>query len=223
MPSSIFSHQAPGLILKTKYPHKFDGTALCISTFVPDLNVFFELFLPIKVRNITHSILGVVLFTLPLTIILTMIFCAYFGPFSAKIAKKNGILSKPLKFLGVDKFDNLKKKKFNRKFVVVASYSALIGGMMHLLLDLPAHEYNELFFPWVILQNPDVFLYSIIDFGTVKIGSRLFEYNLTVYQLIWNIETVITFVITIYLLRYIKKHNLISKWYDQALSKKLSS
>ncbi|GAI04942.1 unnamed protein product, partial [marine sediment metagenome] len=36
-----------------------------------------------------------------------------------------------------------------------------------------------------------------------------------VYQLIWNIETVITLVLAVYLLRYIKKRNLISKWYKE--------
>ena len=45
MPSSLFSHQAPGLILKLKYPKKFDGTALCIGTIIPDINVMFNPFL----------------------------------------------------------------------------------------------------------------------------------------------------------------------------------
>ena len=216
MPSSVFSHQAPGLLLKVKYPRKFDGTALCISAFLPDLNVVFEPFLPFIVRNITHSLLGVTLFIMPLTIILSMVFCAYIGPFCSKLAKKKGILTKPLRFLGIDEFDKLKKKKFNKRFFIVCSYSALLGGLTHLLLDLPAHEYIEIFFPWVILQNPDALLYSIIDFGTINFGPRQIEYNLTVYQLIWNMETLIGFIVAIYLLRYIKKHNLISEWYDHS-------
>jgi len=39
MPSSIISHQAPGLLLKINYPNMFDGTALCISTIIPDISV----------------------------------------------------------------------------------------------------------------------------------------------------------------------------------------
>jgi len=214
MPSSIFSHQAPGLILKVKYPNKFDGTALCISTLVPDVNIIFDPFLPFTFRNITHSLLGLVLITLPLTLILTMIFCTYIGPFYANLAKRNGIFAKPLKYFGIDQWDNLKKKKYNRKFFIVASYSALIGGLTHILLDLPAHESMEIFFP-IIMQSPDILLYSIKDFGTINIGNTQIEADLTVYQLIWFIETLITAVIAVYLLRYIKKHNLINILYKE--------
>ena len=214
MPSGILSHQAPGLMLKVKYPNKFDGTALCISTLVPDVNVIFDPFLPFTFRNITHSLLGLVLITLPLTLILTMIFCTYIGPFYANLAKRNGIFAKPLKYFGIDQWDNLKKKKYNRRFFIVASYSALIGGLTHLLLDLPAHESMEIFFP-LIMQSPDFLLYSIKDFGTINIGNTQIEADLTVYQLIWFIETLITAVIAVYLLRYIKKHNLINIWYKE--------
>ncbi len=214
MPSGLISHQAPGLILKVKYPNKFDGTALCISTLVPDVNVIFDPFLPFTFRNITHSLLGLVLITLPLTLILTMIFCTYIGPFYANLAKRNGIFAKPLKYFGIDQWDNLKKKKYNGRFLIVASYSALIGGLTHLLLDLPAHETIEIFFP-IILQSPDFLLYSIKDFGTINIGQNQINADLTVYQLIWFIETLITAVIAVYLLRFIKKHNLINKWYKE--------
>ena len=214
MPSAIFSHQVPGLVLKIKYPHKFDGTALCISALVPDLLSLFQPFFDFPFRNITHSLLGLIYSTVPLTIILTIIFCTYIGPFCAKLAKKNGFLSRPLRYMGIETWDNLKKKKYNRRFFIVALYSALIGGITHLLLDLPSHEYIEIFFPWIIIQNPDFLLYSIIDFGTFNIGQNLISYDFTVYQLIWNIETIITVVMAIYLLRYIKKHNLISKWYE---------
>ena len=214
MPSGLISHQAPGLILKVKYPNKFDGTALCISTLVPDVNVIFDPFLPFTFRNITHSLLGLVLITLPLTLILTMIFCTYIGPFYANLAKRNGIFAKPLKYFGIDQWDNLKKKKYNRRFFIVASYSALIGGLTHLLLDLPAHGTIEIFFP-IITQSPDFLLYSIKDFGTINIGQNQIDADLTVYQLIWFIETLITAVIAVFLLRYIKKHNLISKWYKE--------
>ena len=90
----------------------------------------------------------------------------------------------------------------------------MIGGLTHLLLDLPAHEYIELFYP-IILQNPDILLYSIVDFGPINIGPMQIDRNLTVYQLIWFIETIITLVIALHLLRYIKKHNLIGKWYKK--------
>ena len=98
----------------------------------------------------------------------------------------------------------------------MASYSAFIGGFSHLLLDLLAHRNIEMFFPWIVIQNSDIILYSIIDFGTIYIGQLQIEISLTVYTLIFYIETIITLVISLYLLRYIKKHNLISKWYDHS-------
>jgi len=214
MPSSIFSHQVPGLLLKIKYPRKFDGTALCISTLVPDFNIFFNPFLTFDFRNFTHSLIGLLIFTIPLTILLTMLFSRNIGPFIAKIAKKDNRIYKPLKFYGLDEWEYLKKKNFNKNFFIVAVYSAFIGGLTHLLLDLPAHEYIQIFFP-LVLQSPDFILYSIINYGIINIGPIQFEADLTVYQLIWFIETVIMFVIALYLLRYIKKRHLISKWYEE--------
>ncbi|MFX1302083.1 MAG: DUF4184 family protein [Promethearchaeota archaeon] len=214
MPSGVISHQAPGLALKIKYPKRFDGTALCLSTLVPDFNVIIDLFIPFSFRNITHSLLGLFIYTIPLTIILTIIFCKYIGPFVSNLAKKNSKIYYPLKYFGIDEWDNLKKKEYNRRYFFVASYSSLIGAFTHLLLDLPAHEYIELFFP-LIMQSPDFLLYSIVDFGPIYIGPLQIDRNLTVYQLIWTIETVITLVIALYLLRYIKKRNLISKWYKE--------
>ncbi len=214
MPSGVISHQAPGLLIKIKYPSRFDGTALCLSTLVPDLNILVDPFLPFSFRDFTHSLLGLLIYNIPLTIILTIIFCRNIGPFIANLAKRDNVIYKPMKYFGVDEWNNLKKKKYNKRYFIVASYSAFIGGLTHLLLDLPAHENIELFFP-IILQNPDFLLYSIIDFGPITIGSMQIERNLTVYQLIWTIETLITFVIALYLLRYIKKRNLISKWYTE--------
>ncbi len=213
MPNGVISHQAPGLLLKIKYPKKFDGTALCISTLVPDLSILVDFFLPFSVRNITHSLLGLFIYTIPLTLILTILFCTYIGPFIANIVKRESRIYKPLKYFGIDEWDNLNKKKYNKRFFIVASYSALIGGLTHLLLDLPAHGQIPMFFP-IILQNPDILLYSLIDFGPIYIGPIKID-RLTVYGLIWIIEDTITLVLSLYLLRYIKKHNLISKWYDE--------
>ena len=211
MPSSILSHQAPVLPLKIKYPHKFDGTALCLSTFLPDLNVIFEPFFPYSFRDITHSLFGLIIWTLPLTIIMTIIFSKYLSSFLANIAKNSRILT----YFGIDQLGYLKEKRYNRKFFKIAFYSAIIGGLTHLLLDLPSHENIELFWPWVIFQSPDFLLYSIIDFGSVEVGLSQIDANLTIYQLIWIAETFIGLIIALYFFRYIKKHNLISKWYQE--------
>jgi len=206
MPSAIFSHQAPGLVLKIKYPDKFDGTALCISTFVPDLTALVDFFLPFTLRGISHSFLGLIYYTIPLTLLLVLLFRKNILPYLSQVAKNEGRLSKSLNYLGIDAWDKLKNKKYDRKSLVIAIYSAFIGGLTHLLLDLPSHEYIELFFPWVIFQSPKLLLYSIGQWQ---------NYNLTIYDLIWIIESLITLVLTIYFLRYIKKNNLIGKWYDE--------
>ena len=205
MPSAIFSHQAPGLALKIRYPDKFDGTALCISTFVPDLTAIIDLFLPFTLRGISHSFLGLIYYTIPLTLLLTLLFRKQVLPYISQVAKKEGKISKTLNYLGMDVWDKLKNKKYDRKSLVVAIYSAFIGGFTHLLLDLPSHAYIEFFFPWVIFQSPELLLYSIWQWP---------NYNLTIFELFWIIESLITLALTVYLLRYIKKNNLISKWYD---------
>ena len=146
-------------------------------------------------------------YTIPLTLLLILLFRKKILPYISQIARKEGILSKPLNYLGVDVWDKLKNKKYDRKSVAIAIYSAFLGGLTHLLLDLPAHANVEFFFPWVIFQVPQLLLYSIWEWP---------YYNLTIYELLWTIESLITLVLTVYSFRYIKKNSLISKWYDEA-------
>ncbi|MFX1420428.1 MAG: DUF4184 family protein [Promethearchaeota archaeon] len=215
MPSGVISHQSPGLFLKIKFPNKFDGTALCISTLVPDLDILIDYFLPFSFRSITHSLLGLLIYTIPLTILLTILFRTYIGPFVANIAKRDRKIYQPLRYFGLDDWDKLKEKRYNKRYFIVASYSALIGGLTHILLDVPSHHHIELFFP-IVMQSPDILLYSIVDFGPFFIGPLQFDRNLTVARLIWIIEDTILLIISLYLFRYIKKYNLIYKWYNEA-------
>ncbi|MEJ2279588.1 MAG: DUF4184 family protein, partial [Candidatus Lokiarchaeota archaeon] len=141
---------------------KINGTAICLSTIIPDLDLFFSMFFNFPMRDITHSILGIFIWTLPLTIIFSMLFSRHIGPFLAKIVKKDFFFSKPLRYFGVDGWDKLKFKKFNKMYFIIVSYSAIIGGTTHLLLDLPSHEYIELFFPLIILKNFDFLLFNLI-------------------------------------------------------------
>lgn len=214
MPSSIFSHQAPGLLIKIKYPKKFDGTALCLGALIPDFNFILDFFLDINFYVFTHSLIGQFLWTMPLTILATIIFSRYIGPLCARIASKKGRFYTPLRYYGVDQWNYLKKKKYSRKSLLIISYSALIGGITHILLDFPAHKYITIYFPWFVGLNFEVFQYSFINYGTITVGPFTFEANLTLYNLLWFLETIIFFVLSLYLLRYIKKHNLIKKWYE---------
>ncbi|TXT58583.1 MAG: conserved membrane protein of unknown function [Promethearchaeota archaeon] len=216
MPSSIISHQAPGLWLKILSPQKIDGTAICISTFVVDLNVildyFFPYLYPFSFRYISHSLLGLIIWTIPLTLVFSMMVSRYVAPLVSRIAKNNFFLFKPLRYFGFDKFDKLKLKTFNKNFFIVTSYSALIGGITHLLLDLPSHEYIELFYPWKLIKSWDFFLIILVN-QEIIIGERTINVILTVYELIWVLETLVGLIISLYFLRYIKTHNLLETWY----------
>ncbi len=214
MPSSIISHQVPGLALKVKYPKIFDGSALMFGTFVPDLSLVIRRLIPFNFYSLSHSLLGQILWSIPLGIILTILFNRYIAPFSAKLAKRTGIFAKPLRYFGVDQWSYLKNKKFNKRFWIVAAYSVMIGGITHVLLDWPSHEFVQLFYPWAVFPNPDFLLYSIANYGTVSFGSYSFEANLTIFNLLWFLETLVTIPIFFYYLRRIKKDNLIEKWYE---------
>jgi hypothetical protein len=113
MPVSIFSHQAPVLALKVKYPKKFDGTALCFGALIPDFNIVLDFFFPINFYGFTHSLLGQILWTVPLTIIASIIFSRYLGPICAKIASQDGRFFEPLRYFGIDQWGYFKNKRYN--------------------------------------------------------------------------------------------------------------
>lgn len=186
MPNPIISHQAPALYLKMKFPMRIDGVAICIGTIVPDLVLTNEL------RHVSHSLLGQIYWTVPLTVVLSMLFCRYVASILSNIAKKEGFIPKLLEYFGVDEWGVVKSKKFDKKYFVVAFYSALIGGLTHLLLDFPSHPYIELFYPWAIL--------------------RLYEF-IWVSVVIWIVEDILLFITSLYLFRTLKKKDLMKSWY----------
>jgi len=214
MPSSIISHQAPALYLKVKFSDKIDGTAICLATIIPDINIFFDGFLPFSLRFFTHSLLGLIVWTMPITLVFTILFSKYFGPWLAALAKFNNPFMKPLKYFGVDSWNHLKSKKVNKNFFLVGIYSAIIGGLTHLLLDLPAHEYIELFFP-LIFKSPEILLFPFLNFGKISTFRGTFNAIIPVYRLIWIVESILLIFPSLYLLRYIKKNHLLDDWYSK--------
>ncbi|MFX1500331.1 MAG: DUF4184 family protein [Promethearchaeota archaeon] len=191
MPLTILSHQAPGLALKTRFPKKFDGTALCFGTFIPDLNFIFDFFFPINFYAFTHSLIGQLLWTTPLTIIATLIFSRYLGPLLAKIVSQKSKICGLFRYFGVDQWKFLKNKQFNKDFLMVICYSALIGGIFHILLDWPSHRNVYIFYPWIYGLNFDFLIYSIANYGRITIGPITFEANLTVASFLWILESII--------------------------------
>ena len=188
-----------------KFPRWIDGTALYIGAFIPDLNIFvFEPLMFLQFRHITHSLLGLLIWVAPLTILMAIIFSKYIGPKISEIVKKERKLYRIFIYFGFDELQYLKKKQINARFFVVAFYSALIGGFTHLIIDLPAHRYNELFFPWALFVNPEFLRVPVFELNRI----------IPLYEVIWYIEDIILLGISLVLLRKIKKDNLIERWYE---------
>ena len=188
-----------------KFPRWIDGTALYIGAFIPDLNIFvFEPLMFLQFRHITHSLLGLLIWVAPLTILMAIIFSKYIGPKISEIVKKERKLCRIFIYFGFDELQYLKKKQINARFFVVAFYSALIGGFTHLIIDLPAHRYNELFFPWALFVNPEFLRVPVFELNRI----------IPLYEVIWYIEDIILLGISLVLLRKIKKDNLIERWYE---------
>ena len=206
MPNSILSHQAPGLFIKMKFPKRIDGTAIYLSAFVPDLNFFLDPFMPFPFRHVTHSLLGLLIWVAPITILMTLLFSKYIGPRIAEIVKNERKFYRIGTYFGFDELFHLKKKQFNTHFYFVAFYSALIGGFTHILLDLPAHRYNEFFFPWALFLVPDILRITVIELNRA----------IPLYEIMWYIEDVILLAVSLFFLRKIKKDSLIERWYDNA-------
>ena len=211
MPNAFFSHQVPGLLIKNKFPKWIDGTAICIAAMVPDLNVFVDLFSSFRFRNLTHSLLGLVIWGFPITIILTLIFANYLSSKIAAISEKQGFIFKIMRFFGFEEFKFIQKKKFTLKFILIAFYSSLIGGFTHLLLDLPAHGNIEMFFPLVI-HNANFLLTPIAEFNLNTFGPLKFGGILHVYEVVWSVEDAFLLISSLFILRYMKTNKLITKW-----------
>ena len=198
MPNPIISHQAPALYLKMKFPLRIDGVAICVGTIVPDLVLTNDL------RHVSHSFLGQLYWTVPLTVILSMLFCRYIVSNLSIIARKEGLIPKILRYFGVDDWGLLKSKKFDKKYFVIAFYSALLGGLTHLLIDFPSHPYIELFYPWLIIPFFEFVWIPLLDFGFFTIWG---------FSMIWIVEDILLFITSLYLLRTIKKKDLIKNYY----------
>ena len=111
MPSSILSHQGFVLPLKIKYPEEFDGTALCVGSFAPDLPYILSFFLGshVNANNLFHSIGGLV-YTVPLSLFLVVLFDLVLLPIGAFISSGSrfGMISYLLSFFGFDEVAPLK-------------------------------------------------------------------------------------------------------------------
>jgi Domain of unknown function (DUF4184) len=115
MPLTFPSHQALVLPLKARWPHSFDGVALCIGSMAPDLSYAF---LPARVH--VHNALGMITWSLPITLGLMPIAKNLFLPWLAAVHR--GLA--PLRNAGREHTTLLR-----------SSMCALLGSASHVLWD----------------------------------------------------------------------------------------
>jgi hypothetical protein len=204
LPSTIFSHQSIVLPLKIRYPQTFDGTALCIGSMIPDL----DLLLP---GNRSFHALQSLIILLPLTYIGAILFNTLLAPRLAAIAQHShqGKIGQMLTYCGVEMWNVLASKRFTARWFARATYSAVIGILSHFLLDLPTHDWFPYLRPISDGPMPSWFLYS---YGFVNIpffGS----FAISRARILWWGFTIGLGIATVYCLRYMKKQHMPTKWY----------
>ncbi len=205
MPSSLLSHQGIVLPLKIKYPDKFDGTALCVGSFAPDLAFYMPSF-----ATELHS-LGGLIFTVPIGLLLVVLLDKALLPMIALLAKKRqfGIFSRLLAYFSFNDLYVLRKKKITSRWFVKATYSVVVGIFTHFLLDLPTHGWIPYLRPFYNGVMPEWFLQEYF-----KLEVPLYKaVEVTNYNILWFLFSVLFGAIALYCMRYIKKHSLLHKWY----------
>jgi hypothetical protein len=204
LPSTIFSHQSIVLSLKIWYPQTFDGTALCIGSMIPDL----DLLLP---GNRSFHTLESLIILIPLSCIIVIPFNTLIAPRLASVAQRphQGRIGQILTYWGLETWDVLATKRFTARWGICAIYSAVIGILSHFLLDLPTHDWFSYLRPFIDGPMPPWFLYSYGFVNVPLIGS----FAVTRARILWWIFTIGLGAMTLCCLRYMKKQHLPIKWY----------
>jgi len=205
MPSPLLSHQGIVLPLKIKYPRKFDGTALCVGSFAPDLAFLVSYF-----HSIFHTIGGLI-YTVPLSMLLVILFDKALLPAMSTLARSTrfGLLSKWFAFFGVDGYQVLKRKEISFEWFVKATYSVLIGVLSHFLLDLPTHGQIPYLSPFYGGVMPDWFLHEFVKLN-VPFHNTI---NVANWHLLWLFFSVAFAGFALHNMRHIRKNQLLLKWY----------
>jgi hypothetical protein len=97
------------------------------------------------------------------------LFNKFIASFISRISRGKWFFLKPLRYFGLDNLKYLKNKKIDERFLLVAFYSGLLGGVSHLLLDLPTHSNIVLFYPWIVILTPALIKNVILNLGTISI------------------------------------------------------
>jgi len=151
VPFPLLAHQAPVLPLKLWRPRAFSTVALCVGSLAPDL----EFLLSPEKPGIGHSLVGQLVFCLPITVLLTWLIARYVGPaLASRLPRARRWRFEDLGSL-VGPFSS------RRAFGVVAT-SSLVGSLSHLLLDSFTHRDS-----WVSIWLP------VVSRGVHVFGRRM--------------------------------------------------
>ena len=152
-----------------------------------------------------------VLILLPLTIVGVIFFDTILAPRLAQAAQQlpQRRVTHLLRYFGLEAWDHLASKRFTPRWLIKAIYSTIIGISTHFLLDLPTHDWFSYLRPFSEGPMPPWFLYT---YGVINIP-LLGPFTVTRARIVWWIFTVILGIIAVYCLRYMKTHQLLSRWY----------
>ncbi|MDQ1278999.1 MAG: hypothetical protein QG670_259 [Thermoproteota archaeon] len=208
MPSCILSHQGFVLPLKSKYPELFDGIALCIGSFAPDIGILISYFFKFNfnISNLFHSIGGLI-YVIPISLLLIVIFNKALLPALASLILKrpDWPLNNWFAFLVVDEYRAQKKMKLSANWLKKATYSVFIGVFSHFLLDLPTHSQIPYLSPFYYGIMPKWFLEGGSDLKIPFYGNFRVTVNC---NLLWITFSIGLAILALYNLRYIAKQRL---------------
>jgi len=147
MPWIIPSHQAPALLLKRWRPAWFSGLGLVLGSLAPDL----EFIVPIRKGTIiSHTLLGQVVFTVPVAVLLCFVTCGLVWPWLRRSAA-----SSPHRLPAL-------RNPVGWEWLRLSA-SALVGGLTHIALDGFTHPGSQT--GWAVNLLPALALSVPLGFG----------------------------------------------------------
>ena len=108
-------------------------------------------------------------------------------------------------FIDISRYYLVDKPVLDNNYIKTATMSLFIGGLSHIILDMPSHEFSFLFHPFLIIQLPEPLLILLIDTRSMNIPFRSGDMNIYVYVVIWWIESILCILISLYYVNKILK------------------
>ena len=197
MPLTFPSHQ--GLILPAwrRWPHYFNGIALCVGAAMPDIvDGFAGIFRGRLGQWYGHSLIGLFLFCLPGGLILTMLTKAL-GECISQTATSNRVNTKVISRIGyyielLNNFPNL--RFFKNRYYLFLCFSIVLGGFSHLIFDFISHGNFVWLYPWYEnIRISPIWWYA--EWGSVSLPFYKSPYIIGPPTVVWIALTVAGIII----------------------------